>query len=204
MKYNISTAQELEERFWQIPEDLQDAAVDPKVDASIKRFGREAAINEESLWKLTRLTFNILMAVEPIKGFAQRITTQTQISATAAQKIADEINENIFRPVRQSLIKIHEIPPSEQAEIPAVEGHFEHLLEIHSPNMIALAKPAAAPAAPNIRNTPDTSVAPLTPIRPVAPAPKTLAEQKMSRPTSLPPQMSRTSNEPDPYREPIA
>lgn len=198
MKYDIRTTEELEERFWQIPEDLQDAAIDPKIDTAIRNYGREARVSDESLWKLTHLVFNIFMAIDPIKGFAQRIAKETKMAAPTAQKIADEINENIFRPVRQSLIKIHEIPPSEQADIPAIEPHFEHLLEIHSPGMIALTKPVATPVAP-VR----AAAAPATPTVAAA-APKTLAEQKMSRPTSLPPQISRTDHEPDPYREPIA
>lgn len=184
MKYHISTENELDERFWEIPEDLQDVIIDEKTKSIIERIGAEHHVAGSLFWQLNSLTCNILMAVDPIKGFAQRIANNVQVSTQVAQKIAGDINENIFRPVRQSLIQIHEIPPSEQAEIPAVEQHFEHLLEVHSPSMIALAKP---------------TISPITPL-----APKTLAEQKMSRPTSLPPQVSRSSSEPDPYREPIA
>ncbi len=194
MKYSISTNQELEERFWQIPEDLQGVVIDEKIRRSIDDLARKNGVNEALVWLLSHAVFDILMAVEPIKGFAQRIVDQLGVAPATAQKIADEINENIFRPVRQSLIKIHEIPPSEQAEIPATEIHFEHLLEIHSPGMIALAKPATpAPAAPIRMPAPTMTF-----------APKTLAEQKMSRSTSLPPQISHTNNEPDPYREPLA
>lgn len=199
MKYNLSTEKEIEDRFWEIPEDLQDAALDPRTDAFLETLGKTVGIKPESVWKLSQLVFNTLLAVDPIKGLAQRISSETGTSPAAAQKIADQINENIFRPVRQSLIQIHEIPPNEQAEIPAVEAHFEHLLESHSPSTIALApglvavdKPVTVQAAPV---THSASIAPT--------APKTLAEQKMSRPTSLPPQVSRSSSEPDPYREPI-
>lgn len=168
--------------------------------SQISQFCTENGAAEKT--KVVReITMATLMAIQPIKGFVGRLALAANIPPAAAQKIADEINENIFRPVRQSLIKIHEIPPSEQAEIPAVEPHFEHLLEIHSPSMIALAKPPTPQTAPAVSPRPTE---PPAPARPTAPAPKTLAEQKMSRPTSLPPQMSRTSNEPDPYREPIA
>lgn len=203
MQYNISTDNEIEERFWQIPEDLQDAAIDEKRKAVVLAIGKEHGVREENIWILDLLVFNILLAVDPIKGFAQRIASQAQVATPIAQKIADQINENVFRPVRDSLIKIHEIPASEQAEVPATEQHFEHLLEIHSPGMIALAKPVVnqAPSTPRSAPTaPATAPAPST----AAPTPKTLAEQKMSRPTSLPPQVSRATGEPDPYREPIA
>ena len=178
MKYGISTNQEIDARYWEIPEDLQDAVISEDGKQTVYSIGKEQGIKEQDLWLLNHLVMDILMAIDPIKGFSQRIAEQTHITTPAAQKIAEAINENIFRPVRQSLIQIHEIPQNEQAEIPAVEQHFEHLLETHSPGMIPLAKP-------------------------IAPRPKTLAEQKMSRPTSLPPQVSRTNNEPDPYREPI-
>ena len=203
MKYSISTEKELDERFWQIPEDLQDVIVDEKTRMTTERIGTEHRVVSSLLWQLNSLTCNILMAVDPIKGFSQRIAQLANIPTTTAQKIADEINENIFRPVRESLILIHEIPQSEQAEIPAVETHFEHLLEVHSPGKIALTgdmSPRAATATPTTPSTPAASQP--TPFAPTF-APKTLAEQKMSRPTSLPPQISRTNTEPDPYREAI-
>jgi|GEM_PF-2307949 len=180
MKYDINTNGEIEERFWQIPEDLQETILDQKSKIFVDKVALRYGIDTSLVWVLNHLVFNILLAIEPIKGFSQRIAQQAHTAPAMAQKIAEEINENIFRPVRQSLIKIHGIPPNEQAEIPAVEAHFEHLLENHAPGMIALTK----------------STSPSTP--------KTLAEQKMSRPTSLPPQISRTDSQPDPYREPIA
>ncbi len=183
--------------FDSLPSDIRDVLTDERLDKEITQYCKESGVGNVGK-VLIDLTTSTLMAIQPIKGFVGRIAQAANIPTSVAQKIANEINENIFRPVRQSLIKIHEIPPNEQAQIPAVEPHFEHLLEIHAPSMIALAKPAAAKVAPVVQQT--------SPMRPPATqvAPKTLAEQKMSRPTSLPPQISRTSNEPDPYREPIA
>ncbi len=169
--------------FDSLPSDIQDVLTSDGLSSQISQICKENGASEK-VKSIQEVCTATLMALQPIKGFVGRIAAATNIPAVTAQNIADKINENIFRPVRQSLIKIHEIPPSEQAAIPAIEPHFEHLLEIHSPDMIALAKPAVTTATTS--------------------APKTLAEQKMSRPTSLPPQISRTDNEPDPYREPLA
>lgn len=165
----------MESYFNSLPSDIQNALTDTHLQEQISEICDRNGV-AGSCELITKETTATLMGVQPIKGFVSRLAAQAKIAAPVAQKIADEINENIFRAVRQSLILIHEIPQNEQAQIPAVEQHFEHLIENHTPAKIALSRPAA-------------------------PAPKTLAEQKMSRPTSLPPQISR--NEPDPYRESI-
>lgn len=173
--------------FDSLPSDIKDVLTNEHLDKEINQICKENGVGNAGK-VLIDLTVSTLMALEPIKGFVGRIVQTANIPTPTAQKIADEINENIFRPIRESLIKIHEIPLSDQAQIPAVETHFEHLLEIHAPSKIAL----TSGPAPIARNTPMETV-----------TPKTLAEQKMSRPTSLPPQISRANNEPDPYREAI-
>ena len=209
MKYGISTTKEFDQRYTELPVDIQDLITSSECEKQVEEIGARNGLEVATRETFGLLVFNVLMAIDPIKGLVARIAEQTGVSPEVARKIGEEINENVFRGVRDSLIKIHEIPANEQAEISKVEMHPEHLLARGAPVGFAQPKPVAPipTLVPTLRPlpvsapamTPKFTPAVQQPIRSLrqdieagveagAIVPPTIFAQKMARPTTLPPQ----------------
>lgn len=218
MRYDIYTTEEMNKRFDELPIDVQNTLTSDDFERELRSIAANNKIDGEKVKNLIALVTGVLMAVNPIKGFIARITEHLAVSPEVAKKIAGDINEAIFRPIRKSIIFIHEIPTTEQAEIPETETHPEHMLK-SGPVTVKIvdvkpftplqqsiktattgAKPAEAPLAPfkTLRN--DIAVAQNAgAFAQPEQSDVSIYEQKMAGPTSLAPQKKTV----DPYREAI-
>ena len=103
------TEQLIFEQFKQLPQDVQDAITSNRVREQIKAIGEKHQLHIDQIGSLETETTFIMIGLEPAKDYIRNIARELRLDGATAQKIAVDVNEQIFRPVRESLKKIHEI-----------------------------------------------------------------------------------------------
>ena len=103
------TEQLIFEQFKKLPQDVQDAITSNRVREQIKAIGEKHQLHIDQIGSLETETTFIMIGLEPAKDYIRNIARELRLDCATAQKIAVDVNEQIFRPVRESLKKIHEI-----------------------------------------------------------------------------------------------
>lgn len=101
------SSEELERRYAALPDDVKNAISSEEVAMQLSAIGEKHGLLEDRVEVLVSETGYVMLGMTHPSAFIQNLTTRMGISRDSAQAIAEEVNQTIFKPVRESLKKIH-------------------------------------------------------------------------------------------------
>jgi len=103
------TYEQLEDRFTSVPEDIQFALVSEDNIDQLEEIGRKNNFPPEKIDALIDETGLVMLGLTHPGSYVTHLSTRLFVDKVVAQKIAGEVNTIIFKPIKQSLEKIHNI-----------------------------------------------------------------------------------------------
>lgn len=196
---------QIEQRINELPLDIQEAVLSSEFGDKILAISTSAKLHIDQVQSLNDIAMLAMLGFMPLNDMQQEIARQLGLQPEIAQKIASEINGQIFLPIRESMKKFSTGQGSQQpASAPVSKPPLAEVLPKVAP--AAAAKLAAQPApmkaspapAPQMSVTFDEPELPAAPAAPSAlaapsvakidmhPADVALTEKTVSMPPSAP------------------
>ncbi len=97
------------ENYDDLPADVQDAFTSVSVGKTIQEIGKKHQLHVDQISSLFDETGFIMIGATHPRNYIENIQSKLAIDVNAAKKIATDVNEQIFRPIRESLKKIHQV-----------------------------------------------------------------------------------------------
>ena len=117
------TEEQIAQMYDNLPEDLKDAIFGLEMNEIVEKIGRENQLNIEQIGDLANETGMVMLGVIHPNEFIGNLTDRLEVDKEKARAIAQEINEQIFKKVRESLRKIHNIREGEEEENQGHQGN---------------------------------------------------------------------------------
>jgi hypothetical protein len=109
-KKNMDTQLEIQikERFAQLPEDIKNAIQSNALEENLQHIGEMHRLHIDQMGILGDEVRLVMLGFADPNEFAATLTAQAQIPAEQAEKLASEIADRIFTPIRESMQKFME------------------------------------------------------------------------------------------------
>src|SRR3990167_6379620 len=117
------TEEQIAQMYDNLPEDLKDAIFGLEMNEIVERIGRENQLNIEQIGDLANETGMVMLGVTHPNEFIGNLTERLEVDKEKARAIAGGINEQVFKKVRESLRKIHNMREEAEEEKVADVGH---------------------------------------------------------------------------------
>ena len=101
------TDQQIAQMYDNLPEDLKDAIFSVDTTSLVNMIGKKHGLAIDKIGDLANETGMVMLGVTHPNDFIGNLTDRLDVDKEKARIIAQEINEQIFKPVRESLRKIH-------------------------------------------------------------------------------------------------
>jgi hypothetical protein len=120
---------------WQAPQNMQDfafteEAVERLREILEKRHGLNLQVEAS---EAARIIWDVFFGIIPLQSFVQELVDKVPLSLEQATQIAQEVNQAIFQPVRDSLMEVHQIAQSRAGELGTPPGGAHDPSEYPSP-----------------------------------------------------------------------
>jgi len=112
------TDKEILEMYQQLPGDVKKAIFSVDSAEIIKKIGERYNLNIDKIGELGNETGMVMLGITHPNNFISNLAERLKVDKETAGKIGEEVNNQIFAKVRESLKKIHGI----NAEIPTPAG----------------------------------------------------------------------------------
>lgn len=107
--------------YFQLPSDLKESMFAEGTADSVWSITKEKYnLADEGVTAVARAIGLIFLGELPVKNFVQELTKSLKVDIAKATSIAQDINQTIFQPVRESLMEIHGLADADQTRIPSV------------------------------------------------------------------------------------
>lgn len=103
---------EIIKRYEELPEDIQKAYFSSATSDAIFEVGKKHGLVIEKMGELADETGLVMLGMTKPNEFIKNLEHRLEVEAIKAKEIAEDINQKVFSPIRESLKKIHGIPPS--------------------------------------------------------------------------------------------
>ena len=117
------TEEQIAQMYDNLPEDLKDAIFGLEMNEIVEKIGRENQLNIEQIGDLANETGMVMLGVTHPNEFIGNLADRLEVDKEKARAIAGEINEQIFKKVRESLRKVHNIREGEEEENQGHQGN---------------------------------------------------------------------------------
>ncbi|MDO8560890.1 MAG: hypothetical protein Q7R91_01605 [bacterium] len=187
--------EEILKRYESLPQDLKDAMMGISTADAISEIGRKTNLNIEKMGALAEEVGLIILGFIPSANFISDIKTVLDIDAEKAAEIANEVNQHIFLPIRESLKRLHGASWSEGITKPPVKFEGQKVAEFKPAPPVPEIKPSGPVSAPEAKPQPPALPAPKEPmiIRPMGlPAPLPKEERFGAKEITMPPALLPT------------
>ena len=115
------TEEQIAQMYDNLPEDIKDAIFGLEMNEIVEKIGRENQLNIEQIGDLANETGMVMLGVTHPNEFIGNLADRLEVDKEKARVIAQEINEQIFKKVRDSIRKIHNT--REEAEEEPTKGN---------------------------------------------------------------------------------
>ncbi|OGF63504.1 hypothetical protein A2926_02510 [Candidatus Giovannonibacteria bacterium RIFCSPLOWO2_01_FULL_44_40] len=105
--------QAISEALEKLPEDLHKALFAPETTDSVQAVGKNAGLMIDKIGEFADETGLVMLGITPPSDYVKNLTRRLGVEQEKAKAIAEEINQQIFKPVRESLKRIHGLAPTE-------------------------------------------------------------------------------------------
>jgi hypothetical protein len=117
----------------QLPTDIQKAIDNADVYTALKKIGDEYGLMIDQLGTLDRITRQVLIGKVRSSQYISLVAKELEISNQTAEKIAVDVNTQIFAPLRESLRKMQEKAETEPVENAATNAPVQSSIKGASP-----------------------------------------------------------------------
>ena len=103
------------ERYKDLPEDIQQALFSSTTSDAILVIGKKNGLAIDKIGELVDETGLMMLGITSPSDYVKNLVSRLSVPQEKARAIAEEINQKVFQPVRESLKKIHvvgEQPPT--------------------------------------------------------------------------------------------
>ena len=101
------TAEQIREIYIKLPQDLKDAILGVDSTDIMRKIGEKHKLAIDKIGKMVGEAGYVMLGVTHPNEFIANLVERLEVDKEKARIIAQEINEQIFKPVRESLRKIH-------------------------------------------------------------------------------------------------
>ncbi len=101
--------QQLLEQFKKLPKDLQDAITSNDVDTALQEISKINHLHIDQAGELADEVGLVLLGVVHPDDFLEDVLFRLKVDRKAATEIVADVNERVFKKVRESLMKVHRI-----------------------------------------------------------------------------------------------
>ncbi len=217
---------EVMKRYLDLPEDVQKTLFAPETSNSILEIGKKHGLTIDKIGELADETGLVMLGITPPSEYIKNLVKRLSVNAEKAKGIAEDINQKVFSPIRESLKKIHGIMPLPHPPTPSPsKGEGEKMSSI-IPVSALTPSPDEGEGANGVRlevKTPVSKIPPIfvkkIPVTEPKSAPDIVPEP-MAKPTNIQQELEQALNagtvrlpiekttspyqeSKDPYREPI-
>src|SRR3989344_5085641 len=98
------------ERVSELPDDLRKALFARTTTDTIQSIGKNAGLPIDKIGELADETGRVMLGFTSPSDYVKNLVSRLGAPQEKARAIAEEINQKIFQPVRESLKKIHGLP----------------------------------------------------------------------------------------------
>ncbi len=226
---------QLEDRFKSIPDDVRDMMTSPETMEAVRQIGQKYHLHVDEMDELYEETGHVMLGLTRTKDFIGNLRKRLpKYDPPLVQSIALEINELVFKPIRESLKKLESTVRAEPLSAAPTSTQREELLRaiedpstlaplpvktpeivptpqeeelLHTETLARLENEVVVPAGMNNPHNMTESLS--TPVVPLVSAPEDLSVVKLKEATESPVHstvVSEIKKEPgaDPYREAIS
>src|SRR3989338_8230438 len=117
------TDQQISQMYDSLPEDLKDSIFSVDTTSVVNEIGRKYGLAIDKIGDLANETGMVMLGVTHPNEFIGNLADRLEVDKEKARAIAQEINEQIFKKVRESLRKIHNIREGEEEENQGHQGN---------------------------------------------------------------------------------
>lgn len=173
------TSEQYNKVFWKLPVEIRDMITSYSTTEHITIIGKKHNLHIDKIGELVDLTFDVMMGIVATKDFVAELQNTLQITALEASVLARDIDENIFKPIKETMTHLYAgrapFKPSsslveyydEEEDHPALDKNTL-LKEIEDPEPVKIKKeivqttqktptPSTQPVVNKIPNPADTS-----------------------------------------------
>ena len=104
--------QEIMKRYLDLPEDVQKALFSTKTSDAIFEVGKKHWLAIDKMGELSDETGLVMLGMTRPSEYIRNLEKRLGVEAIKAKEIAEDINQKVFSPIRESLKKIHGITPT--------------------------------------------------------------------------------------------
>lgn len=102
------TREQLEEKYKGLPQDVKDVVFSADVEDEVEQIGKKYELHIDQMGELMEEVELVMLGITHYSNFIPNIRERLGISdKEKIRNIADEVNEKLFRKIRESLRKIH-------------------------------------------------------------------------------------------------
>lgn len=198
---------EIEQRLAELPDDVRSAVLSAQLGEHVREIGQKHNLHIDQIGMLEDETMLVMLGFFPPETFSEQIAEQLRIPEADAALVAQEVNDQIFLPIRESMKRFTELKRV-QAQTPSVQTLPSNSLQTQTvvtsapTTVIPIQKPTSTPILPQtaVPTPAPTPSAPQinTSTTPPPPPPASPTEKMLTEPT-----VAKPIYKADPYREPI-
>ena len=108
------TEEQISQMYDNLPEDLKEAVFSVDMSEVVEKIGRGHQLNIDKIGDLANETGMVMLGVTHPNEFIANLADRLEVDKEKARAIGGEINEQIFKKVRDSLRKIHNMREEER------------------------------------------------------------------------------------------
>lgn len=101
------TPELIEEKYKELPKDLREALSGKHVEESVFTIGKRKGLHIDKITTLLNQVRYFILGFTSPQDFKTNITRELDIPGDQAEEIVEDLNQEIFMPVRESLQAIH-------------------------------------------------------------------------------------------------
>ena len=118
MPLSNETQRTIQDQFVTLPKDVQDAILSPTLRNALDTLQTRNSLTIEQAGAVENETLFIMLGLEHPRDYLKNLSRETSLPPEKARQIATDVNEQIFKPIRESLKKIHNITDNRQPTSP--------------------------------------------------------------------------------------
>lgn len=101
------TNQQYKEIFNKLPQEIRDAVSSYDGTEKIWKIGEDHKLQIDQIGVMHQIVLDIIMGIIPTKNFAKVLAEELNISPLEAANLSRDIDENIFKPIKKSMITMY-------------------------------------------------------------------------------------------------
>lgn len=95
------------EIFYRLPAEIKDMVAASATTEHLWKIGQKHSLHIDKIGVMTDIAFDVMMGIVASKNFAKELQNELQISALDASVLARDIDENVFKPIKEIMVRTY-------------------------------------------------------------------------------------------------